>query len=100
MKLNLLFMFIIFALNFAMEQTSADAASASAIELFLADDTGCKCGSRYRCVRDEKCCPCICGDNRGVCTGCGTTHCCLLGMCKTLNTCNPSATPRFHWCRL
>ena len=88
-------MFIIFALTVAMSQTSADAASARAIELFLADDTGCTCGSRYTCVKNEKCFPCVCGS--GSCgDGCGKTHCCLTGKCcqSFLKTCNPSARPK------
>lgn len=83
-----------------MSQTSADAASARAIELFLADDDCCTCGHNYECIKneDKECCTCVCGDGPGGCAGCGTIHCCFVGSCRPLEKCNPGAQPNICYC--
>jgi hypothetical protein len=88
MKLNLLFMFIIFALTVAMEQTSVD------------DDYSCTCGHSNECVKNEDCSTCVCGDGPDGCDGCGITHCCFLGLHDTLEKCNPEEPPNYCYCKI
>ena len=63
------------------------------------DDDRCVCGTSHPCILSNDCDVCVCGDGSFGCKGCGTTHCCLSGICKNkIISCNKDVAPNGCYC--